>query len=369
MPPFASFISHWGVFHLKKIMKKLLKKLKESWLDYLIIFISVGAICFVYLFTAFYQFKESDKNINKENIVKVLRDKKNAQHDNFTSEKSAFYIGNMSRYNSNNTFIEFYLNIVRINFSLDNDLPIDNLEIEFEYYITADVKYLDNVGMQVEATFNPTSSQLDTYSMTTQAFNSIQDIEFVEMYLNMESLRYEGGYVEEEIYFDFEIMFDIRFVLNDELNPDHDFLFEDIYSSFGIDATNLPVSVRQEINNNIFEDINDIRANTSVRDFRIYFNTTYSGFNFGYQDGYDDGHFEGYNEGFSYGEELGYNNGYNDGVIAGSNNFNILNLIRSLFDMLWDALNVEMLPNIKLIYIVSIPLILNVIEFILGWFR
>lgn len=350
-------------------MKNLLKKLKENWLDYLIILISVFAICFVYLFTAFYQPKENEKNTNKENIVKVLRDKKNAQESNFKSEISAFYIGNLSRYNSNNTFIEFYLNINSVQFTLYDDVTEDNLEIDLEYYITATAKYFDNVGMELGATFAPTSTVTDTFSMTTQAFNNIQDIEDIEIYLNMESLKYEGGYDDFDIYFDFGIQFDIRFVLNNTLDVDHDFLFNDIYNSFGIDAANLPISVRQLINDNIFEYIEDIHANTSVRDFRIYFNTKYAGYGYGYHEGYEDGHFEGYNEGFSYGEELGYNNGYNDGIIAGSNNFNILNLIRSLFDLIWSVLSVEMLPNIKLIYIVAIPLVLSVLKFILGWFR
>ena len=67
-------------------MKKVLKRLKENWLDYLIIFISVGAICFVYLFTAFYKPKESDNNINKENIIKVLREKKERDRDYWVDE-------------------------------------------------------------------------------------------------------------------------------------------------------------------------------------------------------------------------------------------------------------------------------------------
>ena len=114
-----------------------------------------------------------------------------------------------------------------------------------------------------------------------------------------------------------------------------------------------------------------------------------NGFLYGQQIGYENGYTEaedyyeelilpqvkieyeeiGYENGFIYGQQIGYNDGYNDGVVSGSNNFNILNLIRSLFDLVWGVLNVEMLPNIKLIYIVSIPLILSVIKFILGWFR
>lgn len=345
-------------------MKNILKKLKENWLDYLVIFISVLAICFVYTFTAFYQPKENESNINKENIVKVLRDKKNAQEGTFKSEQTAFYIGNMSPYNSNNNFIEFYLNIEYVGLAFDHT-AFDNIELELIYYITASTKYLDGVGMATQATFNPTSSVDEYYYFTNQSINSIEEIENIEIRFNMNSLRYEGGYEEEEVYFDFEINYDIEFTLNNIKDPEHNILVEDNYNSFGIDASNLPVSVRQLINDNIFYDINDIRANTSVRDFRIYFNTDYAGYNNGYDAGWD----KGYESGFDYGQELGYNNGYNDGVIAGSNNFNILDFIRALFDLIWGVLSVEMLPNIKLVYIVAIPLVLSVIKFILGWFR
>lgn len=346
-------------------MKNILKKLKENWLDYLVILISFLAVLFVYTFTAFYQPKESEKTINKENIVKVLRDKKKAQEGTFQSKQTAFYIGNMSRYNSNNTFIEFYLNIEYVGLSFDNSLNVDNIELELMYYITASTKYLNGVGMETTATFNPTSSVDEYYYFTNQSINSIEEIENIKMSFNMNSLRYEGGYEEEDVYFDFEINYDIGFTLNNIQDPEHDIFIEDNYNSFGIDASNLPVSVRQEINNNIFYDINDVRANTSVRDFQIYFNTDYAGYNNGYDSGWD----KGYESGYNYGLEIGYNNGYNEGVIVGSNNFNILNLIRSLFDLLWDVLSVEMLPNIKLIYIVAIPLVLSVIKFILGWFR
>lgn len=345
-------------------MKDLLKKLKQNWLDYLVIFISVLAICFVYTFTAFYKPKENESTINKENIIKVLRDKKNAQEGNFKSEGTAFYIGNMSRYNSNNTFIEFYLNIESIDIYYYQQAT-DNVEIELAYYITASTKYFDYVGMQTNATFNPTSIDYRSFVMTNQIINSVNEIENIELSFNMIALRYEGGYEEVDVYFDFEIQFDVEITLNNIEDVEHNAIFSDNYSSFGIDASNLPVSVRQQINDNIFDDINSVHAQTSVRDFKIYFNTI----NAGYSNGYDSGWDKGYQSGVNYGQELGYNNGYNDGVIAGSSDFNILNFIRSLFDLIWGVLSVEMLPNIKLVYIVAIPLVLSVIKFILGWFR
>lgn len=340
-------------------MKNLLRKLKENWLDYLVILISVLTICFVYLFTAFYQPKENDHTVNKENIIKVLRDKKNrisvsdASNVKYLNMLTPFIYntGEHAYYNSSGNIVNASaLTLTRAFIVIPNSYYVFDSNSHQVAYIT----FFDSEGVFI-------SSQIkngvilapeNAYQVRLSIFNN-----------QLESARfYMGNIVIDEYFPSLAVI----------IEENEDYWEEYGYSQgvkFGYDEG--------------YGDGYDLG----------YFNGEGAGYEQGsedgYKTGYDDGvvdtedYYEeliipsvkseyeeiGYNSGFAYGEEVGYNSGYNDGVVAGSNDFNILNFIRSLFDLIWGVLDVEMLPNIKLIYIVAIPLVLSIIRFILGWFR
>lgn len=74
---------------------------------------------------------------------------------------------------------------------------------------------------------------------------------------------------------------------------------------------------------------------------------------------------------FSY---VSYDSGFIDGYNVGANeavdkSLWIYSFIRSVFNGFAQVLNVEILPNIKLGYLIAIPLVLSVLRFILGFFK
>ena len=83
----------------------------------------------------------------------------------------------------------------------------------------------------------------------------------------------------------------------------------------------------------------------------------------GYQEGYD----AGYELGKSQGEEIGYIEGYDQGVIAGGN-INSVEWLKNTFSAVADVLTIEPFPGLSFATILSIPLIVTVVQFILGWF-
>ena len=312
-------------------MKTFLKKLKNNWLDYLIVFISVGAICFVYLFTAFYQPKENKQNLNKENIIRVLSDKK--QRNSEYWEEETYYI-NLLNYTSINTNENGYINnngnfVSSSVLTLSKGIPV----YPNTYYVfdsdTHQVCYL----IYYDLYGNFISSQTKQGVFLTPDNVSLVRLAIFTNQLSSARL-YIGNHVYQEYTPPLEDIFD-------EL--------DDYYSDMGY--------------NNGLKYGQEIGYNKGYNESKNYYNDLIIP---EIKEEYEE---IGYNNGLEYGQEIGYNKGYNAGIIAGSNNFNVLNLIRSLFDLIWGVLSVEMLPNIKLIYIVAIPLVLSVIRFILGWFR
>lgn len=65
-----------------------------------------------------------------------------------------------------------------------------------------------------------------------------------------------------------------------------------------------------------------------------------------------------------------YQKAYDQGLADGQEQaFNIINFLERILLMLDNILNVEILPYIRLWYIVAIPLILGVVKMVLSWFR
>ena len=72
--------------------------------------------------------------------------------------------------------------------------------------------------------------------------------------------------------------------------------------------------------------------------------------------------------------QVSYDSGYIDGYNVGKNesvdqSLWIYSFTRSVFNGFAQVLNVEILPNIKLGYLIAIPLVLSVLRFILGFFK
>lgn len=363
-------------------MKNLLKKIKNNWVDYLVIFISVFAICFVYLFTAFYQPKENKQNLNKENIVKALAKKEPFVDNPFQTYDSVITLGYVRSLN-NNAEIIYFMNIANVEIiTYNGGTPnTHEYELNFETYIYSYAYYdLNNYyAHSSRRVFEFSVYTGETTSMLKSMSFSIEGFEYILYDIYVDDIET----FEADIY----LSFDLYISINDY---EEYYIYEnDIYyentttESYNINFSNTDsYDYVDEMQNLV--DGNNRFTRYLVGGFIIPFE-----YENAYNDGYNDGVTEtedyyeeliipeikeeyeeiGYNNGYDYGLEIGYNNGYNDGVVAGSNNFNILNLIRSLFDLVWSVLSVEMLPNIKLIYIVAIPLVLSVLKFILGWFR
>ena len=60
-----------------------------------------------------------------------------------------------------------------------------------------------------------------------------------------------------------------------------------------------------------------------------------------------------------------YDKGYNDAIKSGTG----LNWLQSAFNMIANILNIELLPNIKLAYLVAIPLLIELILFVLRFIK
>ena len=72
--------------------------------------------------------------------------------------------------------------------------------------------------------------------------------------------------------------------------------------------------------------------------------------------------------------QVSYDSGFVDGYNVGKNesvdqSLWIYSFTRSVFNGFAQVLNVEILPNIKLGYLIAIPLVLSVLRFILGFFK
>lgn len=65
-----------------------------------------------------------------------------------------------------------------------------------------------------------------------------------------------------------------------------------------------------------------------------------------------------------------FDNAYNEGYEEGQKEaFNIINFVRQIILMVDSVLQIEILPFVKLWYIVAIPLIIGVVKFVLSWWR
>lgn len=133
--------------------------------------------------------------------------------------------------------------------------------------------------------------------------------------------------------------------------------FDSVIFSFSSDGTrhNLPVPY-------IAGDAIVIKHNFSIPHYVrfITFYTEESQYQLGYQEGYEQGLTDGYNSGYSQGHGDGYQEGYNAGLSGTISTNWFISFLNSTFDIL----NIEVFPNVKLIYLLFIPIGLGVLALI-----
>lgn len=88
-----------------------------------------------------------------------------------------------------------------------------------------------------------------------------------------------------------------------------------------------------------------------------------------YETGQNDFSSEHYENGYNNGYNDGYNNGYNDGYNTGISGTVTTNWFTSFVNSIFDILNIEIFPNVRLIYLVFIPIGLGVLALILKLIR
>lgn len=139
------------------------------------------------------------------------------------------------------------------------------------------------------------------------------------------------------------------------VNGDRLFTFDDMREPFIVDIT---TSV-----SNTFVQLKaqDSTINGSTAFFQIVASKNFN--EESYQNGYD----HGYEIGKQQGEELGYLEGYDEGIIAGGN-INSVEWLKSTFNSVANVLTIEPFPGLSFATILSIPLIVSVVKFILSWF-
>ncbi len=88
-----------------------------------------------------------------------------------------------------------------------------------------------------------------------------------------------------------------------------------------------------------------------------------------YDDAYNAGYNDGYRAGGGFSSEDRYRQGYTDGYNAGVSGTITTNWFTSFIDSVFSIFNIEIFPNVKLIYLIFIPLGLGVIALIFKLIR
>lgn len=328
--------------------KDKLKKLFQFLLCiFLVLFYSIT------IFACGYNSKQIIEDSNKKELVL----KREAYDDNFSSSNLTFQVGTMAPYNRLTQYFEFYYNINYIIFGIDQS----GVEININYDLVTRVKYQNGINYDYWATMNRV--EFDTYySIETQAISDYSDLECLRIVFNTTQIDYEGGWDDTYAYFDLGIYDDINIYLNNISDQEHHWGFTNSQST-GIDASNLPVSVRQYINS-IISDIDDVRAITHCRTNSFIFNTDYAGYNEGYNEGYLDGS----SLADSIKDEF-YNNGYQQGLADGRAEANAIlkpfELMILGVEPVITVLSSEIAPGITIGTIALIPLAVTMIVFLL----
>ena len=173
-----------------------------------------------------------------------------------------------------------------------------------------------------------------------------------------------------------------RWLLNNSYNsPGNMSYYHDYYYVFNVDyAYYEGVESIQGINNDNWYkfDLQNI-LKSYVGNTQKYFNINLATLDTHYQDNTSYGHITQINNYICFKNDsnfsqVSYDTGFTKGYEVGKNesvdeSMWIYSFTRSVFNGFAQVLNVEILPNIKLGYLIAIPLVLSVLRFILGFFK
>ena len=188
-----------------------------------------------------------------------------------------------------------------------------------------------------------------------------------------------------ELYIDFVVdetfgnTSDTRLFLNNRMNAkshyyDYHYVFNVDYAYYeGAESIT-------SINNNDWYKFNlKTIFNSNVNNQQEYFNINLVTLDTHYQNNTSLGHITQLNNYICFKNDsnfsqVSYDSGFTDGYNVGKNEavdetLWIYSFTRSVFNGFAQVLNVDILPNIKLGYLIAIPLVLSVLRFILGFFK
>lgn len=172
---------------------------------------------------------------------------------------------------------------------------------------------------------------------------------------------------------------DTRLFLNNRMNAKSHYY--DYHYVFNVDYAYYEGSETiASIDNNTWYEFNlKTILNSNVGNQQEYFNINLATLDTHYADNTSYGHITQLNNYICFKNDsnfsqVSYNTGFTDGYNVGKNesvdqSLWIYSFTRSVFNGFAQVLNVDILPNIKLGYLIAIPLVLSVLRFILGFFK
>lgn len=216
------------------------------------------------------------------------------------------------------------------------------------------------------------SSKIDTSSYLNSSYHELFKIEF-------------NLHAPQELYIDFVVdenfgsVTDTRWLLNN--NSGRPSYYHDYYYVFNVDYAyyDEAESIISQNNENWYKFNLKTIFNSKVNNKQETFNINLVKLDTHYQGATDYGQITQLNNYICFKNDsnfsqVSYDSGFTAGYNVGKNeavdqSLWIYSFTRSVFNGFAQVLNVEILPNIRLGYLIAIPLVLSVLRFILGFFK
>lgn len=289
--------------------------------------------------------------ISNHHTIKMLSAKKEAERYTTIQKENVSYLEtDLYFLNDNITIFDYYIDFY-IDFYCENDYIISveayfDMDLRIRNYDVLNTGYQPNITQTISLSSGTTLFGDDLLIPITNLDNGLV---LSNTLLNVPTLELDGGMTMQLL----PILRIGNTTINSQLFTFYlpfDDTLADIFTEFPILYTNYSQGDLIRLKNtNLSSD------SFNLANLKDYWSEI----------GFESGLTEGYDRGSSDGYELGFEAGFSEGLNA--NNF--MNTIRQLFATVSDVMQVEILPNIRLWYIVGVPLVLSVVRFILGWWR
>lgn len=282
-----------------------------------------------------------------DNSIKVL--KKNAVQSTMYEETASYLDNVIYIYNNNFLVVRYYLNAY-VDISLEDDTIYSvelyyDCDFYFEYY-DAQEGYQEPLITSGYSFSSPTYLVSDDLSIHFPFDIFSMSIRL----LNTPSLERDGGFILQVlpvINID-NIQVNSQLLTYQEVSNE---AISEIYTNAPAIWSNILYGERIRLNST--------QNNYLNLDFITQLKTLWE------QEAFTNGKTEGIEDGY----ELGFTSGYEEGLTEGTSQNTFMNTIKQLFNVVNNSLSIEILPNIKLWYIIGVPLVLSVLKFVIGWFR